>query len=88
MKRGRRAVATIAEKVNSIEKAKEEPKGKLRCGGRKLEGVASLSVMMTESADEGDVKRADQTDRPPYHPEKSKTFRIEHNLRNQSCCIK
>ena len=61
VKRGRRAVATIAEKVNSIEKAKEEPKGKLRRGGRKLEGVASLSVMMTESADEGDVKRADQT---------------------------
>merc|ERR1719206_945950 len=50
VKRGRR-----------IENVKEEPKGKLRRGGRKLAGVASLSVMMTESADEGDVKQADQT---------------------------
>merc|ERR1719430_2020073 len=46
----RATMATLKEK--SPEKVKDEPKGKLRRGGRKLARVASLSVMMTESADE------------------------------------
>ena len=52
VKRSSRRTSLAAKKEKLPSEVQEEPKGKLRRGGRKLAGVASLSVMMTESADE------------------------------------